>query len=108
MKMYRTYDGSKSRFGDTSVSAGGPNPDNVSAFAAVRSSDGALTVMVVGKYLSGTTPVTVSLVNFSAAGSAQAWQLSSSNAITRLADLSFSRSRFSISVPGQSVTLLVL
>jgi len=33
MKMYRNYDGNDSTFGDTSVSATGPNPDNVSAFA---------------------------------------------------------------------------
>ena len=33
MKMYRNYDGSRSTFGDTSVSCTAPNPDNVSAFA---------------------------------------------------------------------------
>ena len=43
IKMYRNYDGSGAAFGDTSVSATGPNPDNVSVFAAVRSSDGAVT-----------------------------------------------------------------
>ena len=53
MKMYRNYDGNKSTFGDTSVAATAPNPDNVSAFAAQRRADGALTVMVVNKYLSG-------------------------------------------------------
>src|SRR5204862_119848 len=36
MKMYRNYDVQKSTFGDTSVAATGPNPDNVAAFAAVR------------------------------------------------------------------------
>ena len=36
MKMYRNYDGNKSTFGDTSVSASAPNPDNLSAFAATR------------------------------------------------------------------------
>ncbi len=108
MKMYRNYDGNRSTFGDTSVFAGGPNPDNVSSFAAVRSSDGALTVMIVSKYLSGTTPISVVLSNFPAAGSAQVWQLSSSNAIARLADVAASGSSFSTTVPGQSVTLLVI
>src|SRR5689334_8528242 len=75
MKMYRNYDGNKSSFGDTSVSASTPNPDNVSAFAAVRSTDGALTVMVINKYLSGSTPATINLSNFSAQGQAQVWQL---------------------------------
>ncbi|HWD41863.1 MAG TPA: glycoside hydrolase family 44 protein, partial [Fimbriimonas sp.] len=49
MKIYRNYDGSKSVFGDTSVSCTVPNPDNLSAFASQRTSDGALTVMVVNK-----------------------------------------------------------
>src|SRR6266849_3250672 len=35
--VYRNYDGAKSAFGNTSGSTTVPNPDNVSAFAAVRS-----------------------------------------------------------------------
>jgi hypothetical protein len=57
-QMYRNYDGNKSAFGETNVSAIVPNPDNISAFAAMRSSDGALTVMVVNKVLGGGTPLT--------------------------------------------------
>ena len=49
MKMYRNYDGAKSSFGDTSVSATVANPDQLSAFAAQRSSDEALTVTVINK-----------------------------------------------------------
>ncbi len=108
MKMYRNYDGAKSTFGDTSVSAGGPNPDNVAAFAALRSSDGALTVMVVNKYLSGSTSLTINLANFSATGPAQVWQLASSNTITRLADAAVSGSTLSATVPARSVTLFVV
>jgi PKD repeat protein len=108
MKMYRNYDGNRSGFGDTSVLASAPNPDNLSAFAALRSSDNALTVVLVSKVLSGTTPVTVSLANFSGSGTAQAWQLTSANTITRLADLGYSGSSLAITVPAQSVTMLVL
>jgi len=108
IKIYRNYDGNKSTFGDTSVAASGANPDNVAVFAAQRTSDGALTVMVISKYLSGTTPVSVALSNFSAAGSAQAYQLTSANAITRLTDLTVSGSAVSFTAPAQSVTLLVL
>jgi len=107
MKLYRNYDGNKSTFGDTSVRATVPNPDALSAFAAQRTSDGALTVMVIGK-ISGSTPVTLNLANFAASGNAQVWQLTSSNAISRLADLNFSGSSLSTSVPGQSITLFVL
>ncbi|HKP10935.1 MAG TPA: glycoside hydrolase family 44 protein, partial [Blastocatellia bacterium] len=108
MKMYRNYDGNKSAFGDTSVAATTPNPDNVSAFAAVRSTDGALTVMVINKYLSGSTPATINLSGFSAQGQAQVWQLTSANSITRLADKTLSGGSLSATLPAQSVTLFVI
>ena len=107
MKMYRNYDGNQSTFGDTSVRAIVPNPDQLSAFAAVRASDGALTVMVDNKVLSGTTPLHLSLANFSVAGSAQVWQLTATNAIQRLTDLALSGGTLSVSLPPQSVTLFV-
>jgi hypothetical protein len=108
IKMYRNYNGSKATFGETSVSATGPNPDNVSCFAAQRSSDSALTVMVISKYLSGNTPVTINLSSFTPTGVAQRYQLTSSNTITHLTDLSFSGTSLSTSVPAQSITLFVL
>jgi hypothetical protein len=107
MKLYRNYDGNKSSFGDTSVLASTANPDNLSAFAATRTSDGALTVMVISKVLSGATPVTVNLANFIAGGPAQVWQLTSANAITHPANVAASTS-ITLSVPAQSVTLLVI
>ncbi len=108
MKLYRNYDGNKSNFGDTSVSATGPNPDNVAAFAAQRSSDGAVTVLVLSKYLSGSTPLTVSLAGFTSAGRAEPWQLTSGNAINRLSNINFTGTSFSTSLPAQSITLFVL
>jgi len=108
IKMYRNYDGNKSAFGDTSVSAGGANPDNVAVFAAQRTSDSALTVMVISKYLSGTTPVSIAVSNFSAGPTAEVYQLTSANAINHLADLTLSGSTLSFTAPAQSITLLVL
>jgi PKD repeat protein len=107
MKLYRNYDGNKSAFGDTSVSATVPDPDQLSAFAATRTSDGALTVMVINK-IAGSTPVTLALANFAAGSTAQAWQLTATNAITRLADVAVSGSTLSATVPGQSITLFVV
>ena len=108
MKMYRNYDGNKSAFGDTSVRATGPNPDNVSVFAAVRSSDGALTIMVINKQLgAGALPI-INLSNFAPAGTAQVWQLTSANTITRLSDLSFTGSTITNNLPAQSITLFVV
>jgi len=108
MKIYRNYDGNKSTFGDTSVLATGPNPDNVAVFGATRSSDGALTVMVVSKYLTGVTPLSVTLSNFTASSTAQVWQLNASNVIAHLPDTALANNTISTTVPGQSVTLFIV
>lgn len=108
MKMFRNYDGNKSAFGDTSVSATAPNPDNLAAFAAIRTNDSALTVMVVNKTLSGVTPFQLSVTNFANSGTAQAWQLTVSDVITRLPDVPFAGGVLSNTLPALSVTLFVL
>ena len=108
MKIYRNYDGNKSTFGDISVSATGPNPDNVSAFAALRSSDNALTLMVINKQLTASATATVTITNRLLSGIGQVWQLTSANAISRLSDIHFTGSIFTNTVPAQSITLFVL
>ena len=108
MKLYRNYDGKKSGFGNLSVSDTAPDPDTVSSFAAVRSSDGALTVTLINKSPSASAPVTVSLANFLSGLAAQAWQLTSANAITRLTDVAIKNSALAVTLPAQSVTLLVI
>jgi hypothetical protein len=107
IKMYRNYDGQGSGFGETSVSAIVPNPDLVSVFAAQRSADGTLTVMAVNKDASGSA-VNFRLANFTAGGPVQVWQLTASNAITRLADSAVSGSTLTATLPGQSITLFLL
>ena len=75
----------------------------------MRASDGALTVMVVNKNLfdpsnpSATTPITINLSNFAAAGAAQEWQLAAVSpsdqtkaAISRLSDLHFTGNSLAI------------
>jgi len=52
--------------------------------------------------------VNLALNNFAANGTAQVYQLTAANAITRLADLSFSGSTVAFTAPPQSMTLLVL
>ena len=106
--MYLNYDGKKSTFGDTSVSTTVPDPDNVSAYAALRTSDSALTVIVISKYLSENTSVTVNLNNFKSSGVAEVWQLTASNTINKLTNIVFVGSSFSTSVPSQSITLFVI
>ncbi len=108
MKMYRNYDGSKSTFGDTSVLASGPNPDTLSTFAAVRSTDNALTIFAINKQSAAGAQLTISLTNFPAGTAAQLWQLNTNNAITRLGDVSISGSTLTNTVPSQSISLYIV
>jgi hypothetical protein len=85
-----------------------PDPDRLSAFAALRSWDGALTVMVVNKVLSGSTPLTLNLAGFSAEGTAETWQLRATNVIQRLADAPVAGGTIAASLPPQSITLFVV
>jgi hypothetical protein len=108
MQMYRNYDGHDSTFGDTSVSAVVPNPDDLSAFAALRSADGTLTVMVISKVLSGSTQTTLSLANFAQSGTAQRFQLTSAGTIQQLGNLGWANGVLTDTLPAQSITLYVL
>ena len=121
IKLYRNYDGHDSTFGDTSVSTAVPNPDQVSAFSAVRSSDGALTIVVDNKNLynssnpNATTTVQINIANFASNGAAQEWQLAAVNpnnmsvsAITRLTDVKLNGNILTVTVPQESVTLFVI
>lgn len=106
IKMFRNYDGNKSVFGDTSVSATVPNPDMLATFAAVRASDGALTVMVINKD-SNFTPVALNLTNFAATGTAQIWQLANGQ-INSPGNQMFTNNLLMRLLPPQSVTMLVV
>lgn len=108
MKMYRNYDGNKSGFGETSVSASVANPDNVSAFASVRTSDRALTVMAINKMLGTNDSATIAITNYSVQATGQVWRLASGTSIQRLADVVVSSNRITATLPAQSITLFVL
>lgn len=108
IKLYRNYDGARSTFGDTSVAASVPNPDEVAVFAAQRSSDQALTILAINKVPDGGRSVLLSVTNFAAGGAAQMWRLDGANKITRLADVTFAGGTYGGTLPAQSITLFVL
>jgi hypothetical protein len=105
MKLFRNYDDNKSAFGDTSVSATTLNADLVSAFAAQRSSDGSLTLIMINK-TNAVSPVVLDIRNFSPSGMAQRWVLET-NAITRRSDVTLTTNVFNVILPPQSVSLWV-
>ena len=115
-QIYRNYDGQRATFGDTSVQTvaghggGSPLADHLGAYGALRSSDGALTLMVISKYRTGDTPLQVSLAGFPAGLSAEVWRFSAEagGAIRRLDDVAVGASGSVDTVPAQSVTLYVV
>ncbi len=112
MKLYRNFDGYNSGFGDTSVSDVASDPDNVSSFAAVRSTDGTQTIMVINKAAQANN-VTVTLANCTAKSAVQAWQLTSSNTILPLASSSLPAAvngviTANLTLPAQSITLYII
>ncbi len=108
MKMYRNYDGNKSTFGDTSVLTTVPNPDDVSAFGALRSKDGALTLMVINKDITNASPFKATLTNFTTSGAVQRWQLTATAVITQLSSVNVTNGVLSDTLPSQSITLYVV
>ncbi|WP_255950483.1 glycoside hydrolase family 44 protein [Streptomyces odontomachi] len=108
-RMYLDYDGKGSKFGDTSLTANTADADQVSVFASRRSSDGALTLMLVNKSTSElTTPL--SIKGLTGDASAQVFQYSGADtsAIQQLPDQAIAGGQASLTLPGYSITELVV
>lgn len=108
-RMYRNYNGSGGKFGDVRVQAASSDQAQLSIYAARRSSDQALTLMIINK-TGGALNSTLALANYSPAATAQVYRYSSANlaAIQHLADQPVSAAGFSASYPANSITLIVL
>jgi hypothetical protein len=115
-EIYRNYNGKHSTFGDASLSAASSNQAQLSIYAAQRTSDEAVTVVVINKTY-GDLTTTVSLANYAASGSAHVYRYSNANlaAIVAGADAPITApakgsttSTLSATFPAQSITLLVL
>ncbi|MCT2399910.1 glycoside hydrolase family 44 protein [Novosphingobium mangrovi (ex Huang et al. 2023)] len=68
MRLIRNYDGQDGAFGDLSLAVDGPDPDRLAAFAARRSTDKAVTLLLVNKSLDDPAPVDVRLSGLVSAG----------------------------------------
>lgn len=108
-RIYRNYDGSHHGFGDTSVHAASADQDKLAVYAAQRSSDSALTLIVINK-TGGALTSTLSLSGFTPSGSAQVYRYSAANlnTIQHLSDQAVSAAGFTASYPANSITLLVI
>jgi hypothetical protein len=108
-RLYRNYDGSGSKFGDVSVSATSADQSQLAIYAAQRSSDSALTLVIINK-TGGALTGDVSLAGYTPAGAvAQVFRYSAANlnAIEQ-SNQSVNAGGFSATFPANSMTLVVI
>jgi hypothetical protein len=115
-EAFRNYDGAGSQFGDSALASTSANQGQLAVYGAKRSSDSAVTVMVLNKTYGALTS-TLSLANLTATGPAQAFLYSNANlnaivaepGVTLTAPASGSTtSMLSQSFPAQSITIFVI
>jgi len=116
--IYRNYDGNKSTFGDTALLSTSANQGQLSVYGAVRSSDKAVTVIVINKTYGDLTS-SLSLANLAAGSTtAQPYLYSNANlaaivaqtavAVTPPAAGGKTSTISSYTFPAQSITLFVV
>jgi hypothetical protein len=107
--MYLNYDGSGGAFGDTSVQAASTDQERLAIYAALRSEDDAMTLMIINKT---SQPLTsqVSLAGFSPTGSAAIYRYSAANLTTIVyeGEQAVTSSGFEATFPANSITLIVI
>jgi hypothetical protein len=110
-QIFQSYDGTGGAFGDGSLSASSADQSKLSIYAAKRSSDGALTVLVLNKTFGD---LTGALTLKTASTGAQTYRLSNAmpTAIVHLADTVVAATAggaatVSATFPAQSITLFV-
>ena len=107
-RLFRNYDGSGHQFGDTSVSSTSTDQSQLSVYGALRSSDGALTVIVINKTLSAIR-TKLALSNFPSAASAAVYSYSNANLTQILtgSPVAISSDAINYTFPSYSATLFV-
>ncbi len=108
-RIYRNYDGAGAQFGDVSVQAGSADQDKLAVYAAQRSSDAALTLVVVNKSGDNLSSSLV-LSGFTPSAAARVYRYSAANldTIMRLPDQAVNAAGFTTTYPASSITLVVI
>jgi len=108
-RIYRNYDGAGGRYGDVWVQAQSSDQSQLALYAAQRSSDGALTLVVLNK-TSGALSSPVTVANFPPTATVKGFQYSGSSrsSIQQLASTALSGGILSATYPANSITLWVV
>ncbi len=109
-RMYRNYDGNGGTFGETSVQAASADQGQLAIYAAQRSSDNALTLIIINKTPGADLTSTVSLAGFSPTVSAEVYRYSAADlsAIVAQPAQAVTASGFTATFPAHSITLVVI
>jgi Glycoside hydrolase family 44 len=115
-EIYRNYDRASSKFGNIALASSSADQGKLSVYGALRSSDQAVTVVVINKSYGALTS-TLSLANLTATGNAKVYQYSNANlaSIVPLADqpvmpppAGSATSAITATFPAASITLYVI
>jgi len=117
-EIYRNYDGNKSTFGNTALSSASANQGALSVYGATRSSDNAITIVVINKTYGALTS-TLSLANYpeTTAATAESFLYSNANLNAIVAQpgvtvtlpvAGSATSTITSTFPAQSITLLII
>jgi hypothetical protein len=108
-RMFRNYDGSGSQFGDTSLSAVSSDQGSLSIYAAQRSSDNAVTILVINK-TTGALSSSIALSNLNLPATAEVYTYTSATltSIAHPSDTAITSGSLSYSFPGYSAVMFVV
>jgi len=108
-RVFRNYDGNGSQFGDTSVSAASTDQGQLSIYAAQRSSDNAVTILVINK-TTGALTSAIALSNLALPATAQVYSYSQASltSIAHPSDAAISSGSLSYTFPGYSAVMFVV
>jgi hypothetical protein len=107
-KLYRNPDGHGKGFGDLGIGATSSNDLRVSAYSAIDSSSGDITVMLINKLPKATVTLPLTLQGAFHAGSYRMWRLAADNpgAIVALPQHNADGNKIVLTLPPYSATLM--
>jgi hypothetical protein len=106
-ELYRNYDGAGGMFGDVSLASTSADQGKLAVYGALRSSDGAVTVMVLNKSF-GDLQSSVTVANAGSVAKRFLYSSADLSAIVSQPDVKLAGGVATVTFPAASVTLLVV
>jgi hypothetical protein len=108
-RIFRNYDGNGSQFGNTSLSAVSSDQGQLSIYAAQRSSDNAVTILVINKTTGAlASAIAVSNLNLPSTAQVYTYSQASLTSIGHPSDAAIANGSLTYTFPGYSAALFVV